>query len=92
MKTSLDQLDKIVKNKKYNTTVSYCQGCIDCVILIVLTDAGPNLQRRQRIPNRLSWSVESQTEESTADTCFARYTKISYTLIILPVRKSRLYC
>ena len=31
MKTSLDQLDKIVNNKKYNTTVSYCQGCIDYV-------------------------------------------------------------
>ena len=31
MKTSLDQLDKIVKHKKYKTTVSYCQGCIDYV-------------------------------------------------------------
>ena len=31
VQTSLDQLDKILKNKKYITTVSYCQGCIDYV-------------------------------------------------------------
>ena len=33
VKTSLDQLNKIVKNKTYNTTVSYCQGCKDYVSL-----------------------------------------------------------
>ena len=34
MKTSLDQLDKIVKNKKYNTTVSNCHSNLTkCVAL-----------------------------------------------------------
>ena len=31
VQTSLDQQDKILKNKKYITTVSYCQRCIDNV-------------------------------------------------------------
>ena len=37
VKTSLDQLDKIVKNKKIHTTVSYCQVIFefDWVVLLI---------------------------------------------------------
>ena len=88
VKTSLDKLDKIVKNQKYNTTVSYCQGCIDYVSLNC-TECGRSKFTEDKgfqteiFP--LSRSVESQTE---GDTYLQGIQNLSYTRTILKVRNS----
>ena len=72
------------ENKKYNTTVSYCQGCIDYGRSKFTEDKG---FQTKNFP--LTRSVEPQTEVDTyLQGISSRYTKLSSTRTILQVRNN----